>query len=41
MIKQEYATEIFSESFREYFENRENLKQRLPKFYKMIEELLK
>lgn len=35
------ATEIFSESFREYFENPEKLKRKLPKFYNMIRELLK
>lgn len=40
-IDYDRATEIFSESFREYFENPENLKKKLPKFYNMIRELLK
>lgn len=40
-INQKYATEIFSESFREYFKEPENLKAKLPKFYNMIKELLK
>ncbi len=39
-IKLEYITEIFSESFREYFENPNNLKEKLPKFYKIIKEIL-
>ena len=37
----ERATEIFSESFREYFENRDNLKRKLPKIYDLIKEMLK
>lgn len=37
----ERATEIFSESFREYFENRDNLKRKLPKIYNLIKEMLK
>ena len=40
-INPKYVTEIFSESFREYFEKPENLKAKLPKFYNMIKELLK
>lgn len=40
-INLEYVTEIFSESFREYFENPRNLNNKLPKFYNMIKELLK
>lgn len=40
-IKPEYVTEIFSESFREYFENPQKLKNKLPRFYNMIKELLK
>lgn len=40
-IKERYLTEIFSESFREYFEEPNELKRKIPDMYNLIKEILK